>query len=282
MHIYLIEIDNYARQIVAQHLQNLGHRVSMFPAPEDLLDALAAESADLIIADLPPSRTRPTSEALRPVHRRYPTIPVLLRASSEVLPVSDAMLCGVYGYLSKPFRAAELDLLLLRLMERQANQSFQDATSGLYHRAGFSALARQQLRAARRTKTEMVLLRADVDGGTLEQTQCALSDLGRVVQRTFRDADIAGRVDGTDCGVLLINASVSQTDIAMRRLERNVAAHNARIGEGQQLQVRVGIAHFDPNRPRSLEELVAETDAGANQKILGKHGSCERGHAKGK
>ena len=73
----------------------------------------------------------------------------------------------------------------------------------------------------------MVLLRADV--GTLEQTERAIGDLGRVVQRTFRDADMAGRVDGTDCGVL---------------------------------NVRVGVAHFDPGRPCSFEELVAEADAG--------------------
>ena len=201
-----------------------------------------------------------TGEVLRQVHRRYPAIPVLLRASSEVLPASEAIHCGVHGYLSKPFRPAELDLLLLRLAERQVSHSLQDIDSGLYHPSGFAVLARQQLRAARRTKTEMILLRADVDGQGLEQTERAIGDLGRVVQRTFRDADMAGRVDGTDCGVLLVNAGVEQTDIALRRLQRNLAVHNARAGEGQRLQVRVGAAHFDPGRPCSFEELVAAAD----------------------
>ena len=261
MHIYLVEVDNYARQMVAQ---DLGHQVSLLPAPADLLGALAADSdpADLIVADLPPGRSRPTGEALRLVHRRYPAIPVVLRASSEVLPAPDAVHCGVYGYLGKPFRPAELDLLLIRLAERQASQSFQDAGSGLYHRAGFAVLARQQLKVARRNKTEMILLRVDVDGGDLEQTERAIGNLGRVMQSTFRDADMAGRVDGTDCGVLLVNASVAQTDIALSRLQQNLAAHNARAGEGHQLKVRVGMAHFDPDRPCSFEELVAQADAG--------------------
>ena len=264
MHIYLIEVDNYARQMVVQHLQDLGHRVRLLPTPGDLLGALAAdpELADLIIADLPPGKGRTTGEALRRVHRRFPAIPVLLRASSEVLSAADAVHCGVYGYLSKPFRSAELELLLIRLAERQASHSCRDIASGLYHRTGFAVLARQQLRAARRTSTEMILLRADVHGEDLEQIERAIGDLGRVVQRTFRDADMAGRVDGSDCGVLLVNAGAGQTDLVVRRLEQKVAVHNARAGEEQQLKVQVGVAHFDPGRPCSFEDLVAAADAG--------------------
>jgi len=55
------------------------------------------------------------------------------------LAAPEAVLCGVYGYLSKPFRAAELELLLLRLAERKASHSLQDIDSGLYHRAGAAA-----------------------------------------------------------------------------------------------------------------------------------------------
>ena len=262
MQIYLVEAENYTRQTVAQHLQGLGHHVSLLPALGDLLGALAAEPKplDLIIVDLPPGRGRHTREALRLVHRRYPTIPVLLRASSEVLPAADAMQCGVYGYLSKPFRPAQLELILLRLAERLAIHSFQNEETGLYHREGFAVLAQQQLKAARRTETEMVLLRADVDGGNREETERAIGDLGRVVQRTFRDADMAGRVDGTDCGVLLVNAGSGQTDIALNRLEQNLAVHNERAGTQHQLRIRIGLACFDPARPCSFEELVAQAD----------------------
>ena len=261
MHIYLVEVDNYAREVVAQHLQTLGHRISLLAAPGELLGVLAAdpEPADLIIADLPQAQSQTISEALSRVHRRYPAIPVVLRASSEVLSAPEAVRGGVYGYLSKPFRAAELELLLIRQADRRASQSFRDADSGLYYRAGFAVLAQHQLKAARRTKTEMVLLRADVNGDSLEQAERAVGDLGRVVQGTFRDADLAGRVNGTDCGVLLVNAGAGQTEVALNRLEKNLAAHNARAGE--QLNMRVGVAHFDPDRPCSFEELVAQADA---------------------
>jgi two-component system, NtrC family, response regulator AtoC len=123
MHVYLAEVENYARQMVAQCLRDLGNRVSLLPAPGDLLESLAADPdpADLIIADLPPGERQSTSEALRLVHLRYPAIPVVLRASSEVLTAPDAVHCGVQGYLGKPFRPAELELMLIRLAERQAS-----------------------------------------------------------------------------------------------------------------------------------------------------------------
>lgn len=263
MHIYLVETENFARGKVAEHLQSLGHRISLLATPVELLGALATDPvpADLIIADLPPAGTRAASEALRLVHRRYSTIPVVLRVSSAVLPATDAVHCGVHGYLSKPYRAAELELLLIRLAERQPSSTFQDTDSGLYHRAGFAALAQQQLKAARRAKTDMVLLRADVGRSDLEQTERAIGDLGLVVQNTFRDADMAGRVDGTDCGVLLVNAGAEQTKVALTRLEQNLAAHNAHAEEP--LNVKVGVAHFNPEQPCTFDELVAQADTGS-------------------
>ena len=263
LHIYLVEAENYARQVVAEWLCRRGHRVRLLTAPEELLGALAADPdpTDLILADLPPSQSRALGQSLRQVHRRYPLIPVVLRASSTLLPAAEALHCGVYGYLSKPFRPAELELMLLRLAERQASHCLQESGSGLYHRAGFAVLGRQLLKAARRTQTPMALLRVDVDGVGLAYTEAALGQLGQVVQTTFRDADTAGRVDGTDCGVLMTNIGAGQTQIALRRLQQNLAAHNGRVPEGQQLRVQVGLAHFDPARPCTFEELVAQADA---------------------
>jgi PleD family two-component response regulator len=266
LHIYLVEAENYARQVVAQWLRQRGHRVSLLSASEELLDVLAADPdpTDLILADLPRSQSQPLSQSLRQVHRRYPLIPVVLRASSTLLPAAEALQGGVYGYLNKPFRPAELELMLARLAERHASHSLQEAHSGLYHRAGFAVLGRQLLKAARRSQTPMVLLRAEVEGASMAQTETALGQLGRLVQTTFRDADLAGRVDGTDCGVLLTNIRAEQTRIALDRLQRNLAAHNAQAGD-QPLKVRVGLAHFDPAQPCAFEELVAQADAGLKQ-----------------
>ena len=133
MHIYVVEDDNYARDRVTDLLRGLGHRVSLARAPADLMGLLHGETqpVDLILADLPSDRVEATRMTLRLVHRRYPAIPVVLRVSQAMLPATEALNCGVHGYLAKPFRAEELELLLLRLGERQASASLQDA-SGLY------------------------------------------------------------------------------------------------------------------------------------------------------
>jgi diguanylate cyclase (GGDEF)-like protein len=272
--------------LVRQALESIGCEVMVATSGERALETVQRQVPELILLDvvLP---GMDGFEVCRRLGRDETTraIPVIfLTARDAADDIVEGFRAGA-DYIVKPFRKeevlarvrtqvervrllrevvaknAELELLRLRLAERQASHSFQDAASGLYHRAGFAALARQQLKVARRTRTEMILLRADVEGETLEQIERALGELGRVVQRTFRDADMAGRMNGTDCGVLLVNAGAGQTDIALRRLERNLAAHNARAGEGQKLQVRVGVAYFDPGRPCSFEELVAAADA---------------------
>jgi len=85
------------------------------------------------------------------------------------------------------------------------------------------------------------------------------------LQRTFRDTDLAGWVNGTDCGVLLLDAGAGQTHIALHRLQQKLAVRNARTAKEHQLKVRVGVAHFDPHRPCSFEELVAEAEVGMHQ-----------------
>ena len=104
---------------MAQWLRDRGHRVSLLTTPEELLEALAADPdpTDLIVADLPPSQSQAIGQTLRQVHRRYPLIPVVLRASSALLPAAEALHCGVYGYLNKPFRPVDLELMLARLAE---------------------------------------------------------------------------------------------------------------------------------------------------------------------
>tara|TARA_B100000686_G_scaffold339918_1_gene414785 strand:+ start:660 stop:839 length:180 start_codon:yes stop_codon:yes gene_type:complete len=58
MHVCIAEIENYARQTIAEHLRSLGHLTSLCSAPEALLETLnsAQEPVDLIIADLAPGQ----------------------------------------------------------------------------------------------------------------------------------------------------------------------------------------------------------------------------------
>ncbi|MCC7265023.1 MAG: hypothetical protein IT369_21100 [Candidatus Latescibacteria bacterium] len=74
--------------------------------------------------------------------------------------------------------------------------------------------------------------------------------------------------------MLLTNIRAEQTGIALERLQRNLAAHNAQAD--QRLAVRVGLAHFDPARPCAFEELVAQADAGCRPDRAEQHRQTDK------
>lgn len=244
---------------LGDHLAAHGHQVRHLP--DSVTDGAVYDiaTADAFLVDLPDAGLRRGVDRLRRTHQRFPGIPVLVSSAGPALPAAQAALCGVHAYLRVPHDMDELDLVLLRLAGQRLTDSLQDQVSGLYDRVGFRALARQQLRAARRTGTKLAFLRADMpDAADLDAIDRTFRQLGPAMRETFRDADIAGRLDGSDCGVLLLNASKETTPIAMDRFRDKIAALQAEAGN---LGLQLGLAHFDPGEPCSLEELVARTVA---------------------
>ena len=269
MRIGLVEEKSIVRNTLQDFLTDVGHTVLICNALDDLPDVLdhSPHSVDLILTDLVPANGKLTA-LMRSLHGRYPEVPfVLITGSNDILLPSEAIRCGVHAYLHKPIRLAELELMLLRLSETRANGPLQDEHTGLYQRPGFIALAQQQLRVAHRTKTELSFLMVDRNGaklnhGGLEQQKGdrSLTELGAIVGHTFRESDIMGRLNGKDYGVLLVDTSEEGTNIAISRLREKVEAHNAERDDSRRLSVNVGVAHYDPQAPCALDELVSRAD----------------------
>ncbi len=249
---------------VHEHLTQRGHTVSAVQEGGGGSAGFDLAGADVLFISLPPENLRQSLAQLRRVHQHHPGVPVLVSSAGPALPLSQASLCGIDSYLRTPVDLNELDLALHRLADRQVADSLEDA-SGLFGRVGFRALARQQLNAARRTGTHLALLRADLsDADDLTSIESTFSRLGPIVRSTFRDADIAGRLDGSDCGVLLLNASEQTTPIAMARFRESIAALQAQVGS---LGLQLGLGHFDPGAPCSLEQLVARSVAQTEERF---------------
>jgi two-component system C4-dicarboxylate transport response regulator DctD len=117
MTIYLVEEDSLIRSALQDFLSDLGHDVFVVNTLSELSDALDAHhpGVDLIIIDLPPA-DKEAPLLMRKVHEDHPDIPfVVMTVSGTLLPVEEALRCGVYAYLHKPIRFAELELVLARL-----------------------------------------------------------------------------------------------------------------------------------------------------------------------
>jgi diguanylate cyclase (GGDEF)-like protein/PAS domain S-box-containing protein len=148
-----------------------------------------------------------------------------------------------------------------------------DELTGLYNRRGFSTLTQQQLKMADRAKRRMLLLFADFDDlkrindtfGHPEGDR-ALIEIAGILRATFRESDIVARIGGDEFVVLAIETDGAPAEVITARLQENLEAHNAREDRRYKLSLSIGIAHYDPEHPCSINELLAQADRAMYEK----------------
>ena len=146
--------------------------------------------------------------------------------------------------------------------------SLTDELTGLLNRRGFATLAEQQMRTAMRTRNRLWLLFADLDDlkgindllghEAGDRALCQIASLLRTA--TFREADIVARLGGDEFAVLATEISRADGDTLAERFKRAVARANEMPDRECALSVSVGVALFDPEHPRALDELIDEAD----------------------
>jgi len=163
-----------------------------------------------------------------------------------------------------------------RAEEAQA-RSLRDDLTGLYNRRGFYTLAEHQFKLSKRSHRGMVLFFADLDDlkaindshGHLEGDQ-ALMDTANILCRTFRESDIIARLGGDEFVVLITEPS--DVKIILRRLRQTLERHNTRGGRAYQIALSIGMAHYNPLFPSTIEELVRQADSSMYEHKRGKQG----------
>ncbi len=241
------------------------------------LELLSAETFDVILLDL----SLPDAEGIETLVRvrdAQPDVPivVLTGRNDEELAVQ-AMQAGAQDYLVKEnFDGQLLGRALRYAIERHRMQaalrslSLTDELTGLYNRRGFYALAEQQLKMARSRGMEkgLLIFYMDMDGlkqindtfGHAEGSR-ALKRIVGVIQQTFRESDIIGRVGGDEFTALAIEASGDCAERILTRLRENLRACNAEGRDPYELSFSVGVAHPETYSASSVEEIVAVADA---------------------
>lgn len=156
---------------------------------------------------------------------------------------------------------------------KEKEQKLQDASmtdelTGHLNRRGFLQFAQKQLEIANRSKRKFSLLYLDINDmkaindelGHDEGDQ-ALVSVADVLNSTFRSSDIIGRIGGDEFVVLITEAGGANTEKAvMENLQNNLRIYNEEADRDYRLSVSTGMAHYDPEHPCSLEELLAGAD----------------------
>ena len=125
MRICLFDNDQIVTKTLEGFLSDLGHEVICIKSAYELLDSLEREEqpVDLIIGDFSLPKDNVVA-LIREVHHRYPNIAIVITTTQgPILSTSEAISYGVYGYLRKTIRLAELELLLTRLSESRTKSN---------------------------------------------------------------------------------------------------------------------------------------------------------------
>ncbi|WP_420265026.1 diguanylate cyclase [Candidatus Magnetominusculus dajiuhuensis] len=155
------------------------------------------------------------------------------------------------------------------LRERLHKLSIVDELTGLYNRRGFYALAEQQFKIAGRYNKQMMIVFLDLDGLKLindtrghKDGDVIIKAAADVLKDTFREADIIGRMGGDEFIVLVSRMGDEVEDTIRARLAANVRNYNrSHIEDNMTLSLSTGITIYNPEKPATLDELIAEADA---------------------
>ncbi len=154
-----------------------------------------------------------------------------------------------------------------RSEEMIRNLSLTDELTGLYNRRGFLTLAEEQLKLARRTKTELTLFFADLDGLKEINDQfghkegdMALIDTANILKTIFREGDIIARFAGDEYSVLVVSETQVDNAFYIRRLEEFVHNFNLDSGRRYALSLSLGSSLFDPAKNPSIDKLMSMAD----------------------
>jgi diguanylate cyclase (GGDEF)-like protein/PAS domain S-box-containing protein len=153
--------------------------------------------------------------------------------------------------------------------EKLRSTAITDDLTGLFNRRGFFTLAEQQIRLAHRNSKWMSFLYMDFNGlktindklGHKSGDQ-ALIDSANILKRTFCESDIIARIGGDEFVVLITDlSSPSVEQIITDHLYDNLRIFNREGGRSYELLLSIGVTHYDPEHPCSLEELSSRAEA---------------------
>lgn len=121
-HILVVDDEGVIREGLRRILERAGHLVTLALNGRQALDHMQKEMFDLVISDLKMPGMGGL-EVLRLIGRLQPEIPVLIITGySTAEMAADAVACGAFDFLSKPFTPDQILTLVNRAINWRENK----------------------------------------------------------------------------------------------------------------------------------------------------------------
>ncbi|MFC2157363.1 sensor domain-containing diguanylate cyclase [Acidobacteriota bacterium] len=146
--------------------------------------------------------------------------------------------------------------------------SLLDDLTSLYNRRGFFSAAKGQLHQAEEQKFNLFLMFLDIDDLKIindtwghQVGDLAINEFVNILNDTLRKSDIKGRMGGDEFAVIAREPFKELPENIITRLENQITAFNKKKNFPFKLSISAGITRFDPENPKTIDELVREADA---------------------
>lgn len=241
---------------------------------QNAITRLTNERIDIVLLDLnlPDSQGYETFSQIQELAVDVPVI--LMTATNDEQFALKAIQDGAQDFLVKGevdakllFRAIRYAIERHQMQSELRSLSLTDELTGLYNRRGFSTLATQHLKLARRTGQSFLIVFADLDDlKNINDTHghaegdAVLIATANILRRTFRESDIVARYGGDEFLALVTDAAYEDKDNIYKRIHRYVDEVNESKLMNCFISLSLGVVPFEPNRDLNLDNLVAEAD----------------------
>ena len=159
--------------------------------------------------------------------------------------------------------AVELVRGVVVLLQRESSTARTDRLTGLLNRRGFMEMAAQQVSAAERIGSSVVIAFIDLDRfKQLNDTKgheagdAALREIGAMLQQTKRASDICGRIGGDEFCIFAMDSTPAKSQEWANRLHESLTEA---LDIHKPAGVSIGVAFFD-HMDRKLEEMLRLAD----------------------
>jgi len=283
--ILVVEDDPAAAKLLEDTLKQAGYKVWVVDQPQRGLDLARQTPFAVVVTELRGAMNG--VEVTRAMSRISPeTNVVVATASGFIGSAVEAMEAGAYGYLTKPFNAAEVRMVVTRAVERfsllsassekrqYAELSVKDGLTGLFNHRYFKLMLSQKLNLVASDAARFSLLMVDLDNfkryndtnGHLAGNEL-LRKLSQVLTEAVRQGDLVFRYGGEEFVVLLDHTDKPGARLVAQRLLTLVQLYTSAT-------VSIGVSTC-PDDGTEPEALVGRADAALYQaKEGGKNQVC--------
>jgi len=156
---------------------------------------------------------------------------------------------------------------LKQMEEKLRNLSLTDELTGLYNRRGFFTMVEPLLKLAKRNKTLLYMLYADLDNlkgindalGHHEGDQ-VIVDTANILKATFRGTDIIARIGGDEFVIIPIASKKDDAEKGTIRFKDRIHKHNKKANRSYTLSISMGMSCFDPGSPLTIDDLLKQAE----------------------